>query len=62
MYRSRTVWRPNSRMVLSAERVREPANLMNPNPGPFPSPTNATSTVGSTAGRRYQQEKVSGSR
>ena len=43
MYRSRTVWRRNYRMVLSAERELEPANL-NPHPGPFPSPTNATST------------------
>ena len=43
MYRSRTVWRLNYRMVLSAERELEPANW-NPHPGPFPSPTNATST------------------
>ena len=42
MFRSRTVWRPNYRMVLSAERVREPA-ILNPHPGPFPSPNNATS-------------------
>ena len=50
MYRSRTVWRLNYRMVLSAERELEPATLnpanLNPHPaGPFPSPTNATSTV-----------------
>ena len=35
-------WRLNFRMVMSAKRVGEPANL-NPHPGPFPSPTNATS-------------------
>ena len=44
MYRSRTVWRLNYRMVLSAELELEPANW-NPHPGPFPSPTNATSTT-----------------
>ena len=59
MYRSRTVWRPNYRMVLSAERVREPAILnprylepanFNPHPGPFPSPNNATSSAYLLAG------------
>ena len=49
MYRSRTVWRLNYRMVLSAERELEPRDLepanWNPHPGPFPSPTNATSST-----------------
>ena len=33
MYRSRTVWRLNYRMVLSAERELEPASLLNPRTG-----------------------------